>query len=78
MIPRWCHRIYAALMGYFWMPCHRCGRMFGGHEESGGVDWKEDRPADPVSRSGYATCPHCPGDKYPDGRIVHPRRVGVG
>jgi len=23
---------YAYLMGYFWIPCPMCGRMFGGHE----------------------------------------------
>ena len=26
------HRIYAAMFGYFWLPCPVCGRMFGGHE----------------------------------------------
>jgi hypothetical protein len=26
------HRLYARLMGYFWLPCPACGKMFGGHE----------------------------------------------
>ena len=26
------NRMYAWLFGYFWLPCHVCGRMFGGHE----------------------------------------------
>jgi len=28
------HQIYAAVFGYFWLPCPMCsnGRMFGGHE----------------------------------------------
>lgn len=30
--PRWIHKLYAEAMGYFWMPCPVCGRMFGGHE----------------------------------------------
>lgn len=30
--PRWMHRTYAALAGYFWLPCPTCGRHFGGHE----------------------------------------------
>lgn len=30
------HRLYAGLLGYFWLPCPYpgCGRMFGGHETS--------------------------------------------
>lgn len=32
MIPRWAHRLYARILGYFWLPCPRCGRWFGGHE----------------------------------------------
>jgi len=26
------NKIYAKTMGYFWIPCPLCGRMFGGHE----------------------------------------------
>ena len=26
------HKLYAWLMGYFWLPCAVCGQMFGGHE----------------------------------------------
>jgi hypothetical protein len=29
---RWLSRLYAAVFGYFWMPCPVCGRFFGGHE----------------------------------------------
>lgn len=32
MIPRFIHRIYAFLLGYFWLPCPLCGKPFGGHE----------------------------------------------
>ena len=32
MIPRWIHRAYAAVFGYFWLPCPFCRRAFGGHE----------------------------------------------
>lgn len=31
-MPRWIHKIYARMRGYFWMPCPICGCMFGGHE----------------------------------------------
>lgn len=31
-MPRWVHRLYAFLCGYFWLRCPRCGEMFGGHE----------------------------------------------
>lgn len=32
MIPRWTHRLYARVAGYYWLPCPLCGREFGGHE----------------------------------------------
>lgn len=32
MLPRFAHKAYAKAMGYFWLPCPVCGRMFGGHE----------------------------------------------
>ena len=33
--PRWTHRLYAHLFGYFWTSCPTCGREFGGHEWDG-------------------------------------------
>lgn len=26
------HRLWATIMGHFWLPCGRCGFEFGGHE----------------------------------------------
>lgn len=54
--PRFVHWVYAKLNGYFWMPCPRCGRGFGGHENGKGCDL--DTPA-----TGRCTCPRCPGDR---------------
>jgi hypothetical protein len=34
--PRWQHRDYALLHNYCWLPCPRCGREWGGHEEARG------------------------------------------
>ena len=31
-MPRMFHRLYASVMGYFWIPCPICGEPFGGHE----------------------------------------------
>lgn len=31
-LPRWSHRMWAFLFGYFWLPCHLCGTYSGGHE----------------------------------------------
>lgn len=31
-LPRTFHRLYAKIVGYFWLPCPICGRYFGGHE----------------------------------------------
>lgn len=36
--PRWFHRVWAWLFGYFWLPCPDCGRMFGGHESAATTD----------------------------------------
>jgi len=30
--PRWLHRLYARVFGYFWLPCPLCLKPFGGHE----------------------------------------------
>lgn len=41
MIPRWMTPIrcfIAFLGGWFWLPCHKCGRNFGGFE-CGGIDF---------------------------------------
>ncbi len=37
-LPRFLHRFYAVLMGYFWLPCPICGEYFGGHEWT---NWQE-------------------------------------
>lgn len=61
-LPRWMHRLYARLDGYFWTPCPLCRRRFGGHE------WKErDGLSATITtatrvnggRSGTAICPSC-------------------
>jgi hypothetical protein len=31
-LPRWVHKLYAGMFGYFWLPCTLCGREYGGHE----------------------------------------------
>lgn len=45
MLPRFLHRAYARLLGYFWLPCRGCGRMFGGHEASDYAIHDEDGTA---------------------------------
>jgi hypothetical protein len=56
------HWIYAALNGYFWLPCPICGQRFGGHE------WKDcDGKPSSIAAPGYlgregarvAICPDC-------------------
>jgi hypothetical protein len=34
-LPRWIHKVYAKLFGYYWLACPLCGQFFGGHEECG-------------------------------------------
>lgn len=54
--PRWLQRFKAFLLGYFWLQCPVCGKMFGGHE-IGGTLWY-----DMGRSSGRCTCSECPGD----------------
>jgi hypothetical protein len=81
-MPRWLHRLWARLFGYFWLPCPSCGRMFGGHEW-GDRDGKV--ASIPSEEQGISTgiCPGCTraGKGYhgygigPDGPVwVGPRR----
>lgn len=53
MIPRLLHKAYAMLNGYFWLPCPRCGRMFGGHETSPFSD------TELVDGRSMIVCPKC-------------------
>ena len=53
--PRLFHQFYAWVFGYFWLPCPRCGRPFGGHEPSGG------RVATSPGM-GKMTCRNCIGE----------------
>lgn len=52
------HYLRALLSGYFWLPCPRCGQMFGGHqvsERNGRVIYDDYHKPDKI------TCPKCPG-----------------
>lgn len=53
--PRWPHRLYAGLMGYFWIPCPLCGDPFGGQETTGAAIGKAGRPPN----EGMCVCPRC-------------------
>jgi len=47
-LPRFLHKFWAMLFGYFWMPCDLCQRPFGGHEHCWATNGK-----------GYCVCPDC-------------------
>ena len=51
---RWPNMLYANALGYFWLPCPICTKMFGGHEASS-VCMKN--PSD-LSR-GWCVCWRC-------------------
>ena len=71
--PRWYHKLYAFVAGYFWLPCPRCGREFGGHEKSGGTDWYPNG-------EGRTCCSNCVGDRslvdgvWRDGHWIQPAK----
>ena len=48
---RWLNKVYAHLMGHFWLPCPICGQMFGGHEWGGSLKITE--------RKGEGVCLDC-------------------
>ncbi len=67
-LPRWMHRLYAGLGGYFWLPCPLCGRFFGGHE------WRLPHQTWFESiGSGRPVCPGCAGSA-----VVRQREREVG
>ena len=58
-IPRWAHRVYARLFGYFWLPCNLCGEMTGGHEWRD-IDGLPASIPDPHGGPGrVGICPAC-------------------
>lgn len=72
--PRWLARVAARMLGYFWLPCPRCGRRFAGYEVTGSVYDDDSRTR------GKGTCDRCPGQyiRRPDGAIVlDPGPAGV-
>lgn len=66
-LPRSLHRAYAHLAGYFWLPCPRCGEMFGGHEVGGEVPFPDDSPG-----TASLVCRHC---GHPDPMPDHMARL---
>lgn len=68
MIPRWCHRLFAFVRGYYWKPCPRCGRMYGGHEAQGSMYAYTDNTSTPGHsfRVNWSTC--CPPHDYAEVR----------
>ena len=62
------HRVWAFVMGYFWMPCPLCGESFGGHEWAGGASSIRVRGFVTYA-NGVGICPVCTelglgGDEY--------------
>lgn len=68
------HQLYAALCGYFWLPCPLCSQEFGGHEWRD-IDGKssvitETVGKDGLRETGFGICPDCTeagrGDSFTD------------
>lgn len=57
-MPRFLHKLYANLFGYYWIPCPLCGEYMGGHEHS----WKESGHLDLGDGRGKTTCRDCKED----------------
>ena len=63
-LPRFYHRIYAKLNGYFWLPCPICGEKFGGHENTAflAMDWYR----------GVQVCTNCEDEAEQRNRDLKP------
>lgn len=63
-------RALAAALGYFWLPCPRCGEMFAGFE-CGGTMYEKIEGREPghlrLPGGGNGTCRFCPGTYWQDG-----------
>lgn len=75
ILPRFLHRLYAWLFGYFWEPCPLCGREFGGHEwrDRGGLSSTITRTRRTGHRDGEGICPICTRAGYGDPTWATPR-----
>jgi hypothetical protein len=54
------HRIYAAMTGFFWIPCPLCDRPFGGHESGGSIPDPTRSPG-----GGVVICSSCTRSRQP-------------
>lgn len=51
------NQFYAFVFGYFWLPCPKCGEMFGGHQHrAGGAHVIVNEGDGPHC---YCVCPAC-------------------
>lgn len=55
------HQLYARFFGYFWLPCPKCGAMFGGHQVVPGGAHVVVRERDGLHC--YCGCPACDTDE---------------
>lgn len=56
-VPRWAHRFYADLFGYFWESCPSCDQKFGGHEVREIRGHRDTRPGEGTELQ--IICPRC-------------------
>lgn len=65
--PRYVARVLAALLGYFYLPCPNCGKMFAGWETGHGMTITE-RWAQGFSARMW--CWRCPDEKRVSPSVV--------
>lgn len=51
------HKLYANFFGFFWLPCPKCGEMFGGHQVAVGGAHVIVTEGD--ATRCYCVCPAC-------------------
>lgn len=66
-------QMYAKALGYFWLPCPRCGQMFGGHEVQGSLVKTVEFNRDGSLAGGISMSTCCP--PYEDYASVIPRII---
>ena len=61
--PRFLARFYAWMLGYFWLPCPKCGRMFGGQEVTMEIGNEQ-------TQLGEVFCPSCAHRDFVENPII--------
>jgi hypothetical protein len=68
-MPQFIHKAYAWIMGYFWLPCKKCGHYFGGHQ----IYFWSGRIR--IGKDVFTVCPQCSKEGIIERPVTYHRPV---